>query len=379
MLPRRLLIGLMFLLFSLLMVWPAAAQDTDLPLTATSTDAQGGKLLLSFPDEWAAFADESGFRFSDSAETLNTFDPYTLEGDAFVLEVAYLSASEVNGTEADAVLNQVLDELAAEVDKLTTGAAEPFLDEGLLTTGEAESGAERTAATVSIIVAVRPLGEGYLQLVFYKAQEVLDDDLAVLTEMARSAAYVAPAVLTENNQGEQPSISLDLPQSISSTDASGGVLSVSYPENWVASEAQGTINIADSEETLGTDTPGVGQIFGSILFLPSDLLSGINLSQNATPEEVLRTFVSLLGEGGETSFDLDEPQNLENGDFGGALATGTAEGGGQTLAISLVVVEVEAGFALLIFGSAEGELSQYDTLIRAISNSVTYEPFVTGS
>jgi hypothetical protein len=375
MIPRRLLIGSMLLLFSLLMIWPAAAQDVELPLTATSTDASGGKLLLSFPDEWSVFADERGFRFSNSAETLNPFDPFTLEGDTFVLEVAYLSAAELNGTEADAVLNQVLDELAAEVEKLTTGAAEPFVEDGLLLTGEAES----SAVTLSVIVAVRPLGEGYLRLVFYTPEEALDETLLVLTEMARSATYVPPAALLENNEGEQPAISLDLPQSISSTDASGGVLSVSYPEDWVASEAQGTINIADSEETLGTDVPAAGQVFGSILFLPSDLLSGINLSQNATPDEVLRTFVSLLSEGGQTAFELDDPQNFENGDFGGALVTGTAEGGGQTLAISIVVVELDAGFALLIFGSAEGELAQYDTLIRAISNSVTYEPFVTGS
>ncbi|MEQ8671796.1 MAG: hypothetical protein RLP44_16025 [Aggregatilineales bacterium] len=166
-----------------------------------------------------------------------------------------------------------------------------------------------------------------------------------------------------------------LAQSITSTDAAGGVLTVSYPEGWQAQEFGGSITLGNSAEVFASDAPAIasGQVVGSLLALPTEMLSLLGLGENPTATDVLANMMNTtLTEDPNAQFTVGEPESITVNDKEIVIQTGTATDANGTSDVAFLIVQTGTSFALLSIIAPEGEYATYDAQIRAIAGSVEY-------
>ena len=166
-----------------------------------------------------------------------------------------------------------------------------------------------------------------------------------------------------------------LPQSITSTDSAGGVLTVSYPEGWEAQEFGGSITLGNSAAVFSADAPTIasGQVVGSVLALPREMLTVLGLGENPTATEVLANMMNTtLTEDPEAQYTVGEPESFTVNGKEVVMQTGTATDANGTSDVAFAIINSGTSYVLMSVLAPQGELSNYDTQIRAIAGSVEY-------
>lgn len=98
---------------------------------------------------------------------------------------------------------------------------------------------------------------------------------------------------------------------LSQTHESPTGLSVKYPEGWAASEEQGMIQLATSEDLINAETIGDGQV-GIIVFDPA-MVSAMAGGADS-PADILTAFGQMMGDEG----DFGDVTETKIGDYDGA-------------------------------------------------------------
>lgn len=168
---------------------------------------------------------------------------------------------------------------------------------------------------------------------------------------------------------------VELPQSITSTDDAGGVLTVDYPAGWIAQEFGGSVSIGNDQAVFTSDAQqlNAGQVIGTLLALPSEMLGLLGLGDNPSVTDVLANFMNTtLTEDPEAQFTVGEVDTFTVNGRPAAMQTGTGTDASGTNDVAFVMVEAGAGFVLVSFIAPQGEIANYDAQIRAIAGSAEY-------
>jgi hypothetical protein len=163
--------------------------------------------------------------------------------------------------------------------------------------------------------------------------------------------------------------SVNLSQNISSTDFSGGTVTVSYPEGWAARESSGNVTIGNSEAAL--DAGASGAIPADVVNINVSATPGMAAAAAATsPVEMMTMFSQASG----GMFTLEgEVEELQVGGKAAAYQEGMVSAEGQTAAIALLIIDLGDGiYGQVLGGAAEGQIGQYESQIKAIGGSITY-------
>lgn len=168
---------------------------------------------------------------------------------------------------------------------------------------------------------------------------------------------------------------VDLPQTITTTDDAGGVLTVSYPAGWFAQEFSGSVVVGNDEEVFTSDAAQLpsGQTIGTILALPTAMLGVFGLPENPSTADVLANFMeNTRNEDPDAQFTFGEPQTLTLNGKQAALQSGTGTDANGTSDVVVIVVETGAGFVLVSFTAPENEAANFDAQVRGIAGSVDF-------
>ena len=168
---------------------------------------------------------------------------------------------------------------------------------------------------------------------------------------------------------------VNLSQSITTTDDAGGVLTTSYPEGWFAQEFGGSIGIGNAAAVFTSDAQSIpsGQVVGTVLALPTEMLGLLGLGENPSAVDVLANFMNTtLNEDPDSQYTVGEPQSFTTNGKNAVMQTGTGTDTNGTSDVAFVMVESGAGFILLSFVAPQGEIAGYDAQIRAIAGSADY-------
>jgi hypothetical protein len=168
-----------------------------------------------------------------------------------------------------------------------------------------------------------------------------------------------------------------LSQTVSASSVLTGVITVNFPDQWVARATRGEVHLGNSQAALDTaGDPQSGQIGGTVIAYPLPLLpSHLGIQSATTPTQVLQQFVRGLNvELAERQANFGLPETFSVGERPAAIAQGTITQPGQ--AVNAYVATVDAGEAYVVVllvavgGSTDDQLS----ITRGIAESVIYEP-----
>ncbi len=168
---------------------------------------------------------------------------------------------------------------------------------------------------------------------------------------------------------------VNLSQSVTTTDDAGGVLTANYPEGWFAQEFGGSIGIGNAAAVFTSNAQSIpsGQVVGTVLALPTEMLGLLGLGDNPTAIDVLANFMNTtLNEDPESQYTVGEPEAFTTNNKNAVIQTGTGTDANGTSDVAFVMVESGGGFILLSFVAPQGEIAGYDAQIRAIAGSAEY-------
>lgn len=177
----------------------------------------------------------------------------------------------------------------------------------------------------------------------------------------------------EGESGDTPA----LPQTVSAASVLTGVITVSFPEGWVARAARGEVNLANSQAALDTaGDPQPGQIAGTLMAFPLPLLpSQLGIQPSATATQVLQQFVRSLTSGiSEREARFADAETFTVQERPAAIAQGTITQQGQTVNAYVATVDGGEGYVVLLLVAAGGSTSEQLETARSIAQSVIYEP-----
>jgi hypothetical protein len=359
-----------------------AVAGDPLPLDNTisselSDAAPGFTLSVGYPETWFA-TDE----LSTDAITLANFESFFDDqtdfpvGDQLVAQFEFRtpgrSVSEASGqvTLQDALDYQVetltgtddeagITSTLSEPQSFATAADLP----GLYVTGEITlAEPERTIALDVWIGAVQVEG-GFVLIVFATERGAMAPFEPTILEIARSVRVGLP----EEASGSS------LPETISlETQQIPGTLSVRYPADWVNLAENDSILLANSQTALDQSS--------SNRFEPGQLIVLVSLGEffafDDLPEEspagILARNTPEL-----TDWELDgPPQILDLGGREAAYQTGSyIQNGEATASLMIMVVRLEDGsYAVILAGTAPGEIETYADTVFAIAETVAFTP-----
>jgi len=162
-----------------------------------------------------------------------------------------------------------------------------------------------------------------------------------------------------------------LAQTISTTDAAGGVLSLNYPDSWFAEQFAGAITLSNSDATATSENLVSGQLIGSLLILP---VADIGIEGESSAETVLTTFIEdTVTIAQDAEFVLNDLESFQANGNSAVIQTGTGTDPAGTVDIANIVVDIDGNFVLISFLAPEGEMAQYDATLRALAGAVSYD------
>ena len=197
----------------------------------------------------------------------------------------------------------------------------------------------------------------------------------------RRAAWVLVVILLAGcggiGEARPAETSVPLPQTVSASSVLTGVITVSFPENWVARAARGEVHLGNSQAALdAAGDPQPGQIAGTLMAFPLPLLpSQLGIPSQATPPQVVQQFVrSLTAEITERQTQFGEPQTFTVQERPAAIAQGKITQQGVTVSAYVAAVDGGEGYVILLLVAADGSATEQFAMARAIAGSVIYEP-----
>lgn len=164
-----------------------------------------------------------------------------------------------------------------------------------------------------------------------------------------------------------------LSQSITTSD---GLMTVSYPENWIVQEAAFQLFFANSEDAMNAVTReiGNGQIQGTVNVLTNNSLSVLNLAPGARPRQVLDRFISVTGRESPISISISNRDDFRANGRNAVIATGTANDDGNRYGVIFLLIQVDGGYGFLSFATPENQTGQYVSELRSMAASIQYRP-----
>ncbi|MBN2303729.1 MAG: hypothetical protein JXQ72_04595 [Anaerolineae bacterium] len=148
--------------------------------------------------------------------------------------------------------------------------------------------------------------------------------------------------------------------------SNNGALTISYPEDWVVMEEDGTVFIANAEEVIDEEPLLSGSV-GLYLILP-DFLLMFGMQADTPPADVLATLIEMLSEE-DTTFGDNETLAVGEKEFEMVYAPTTVVGVGEGI---LGAVALEEGTIGLWAMAAEGEWADAEPLILSILETASY-------
>jgi hypothetical protein len=225
------------------------------------------------------------------------------------------------------------------------------------------------------------------------ATTVAEEPTAEATEEAgEEPTEAAMDEATDEATAEATDEAVTLDATFTSED---GSVTFDYPANWVVQEqSPNQFVLASSQEAFDTTTgaPGTGDFLAVIFVNSIDDMP--ELSPGATPAEVVDAFAlslnEILGDEGDAGSETTEEATEEAGDvateeagmFGEPTETTVGDRDAARIEASrddgdAVVYAIDLGddvFAVIVGASASGEMSDFDAVLQAIAETITYTP-----
>ena len=172
---------------------------------------------------------------------------------------------------------------------------------------------------------------------------------------------------TENN-------AVELSQTYTGTDMSGGSVTVNYPEGWFQDgDADAGITFTNVENVDAIASPAdiqSGQMMTMVILAPAETTAMITGTEETTPAALITAFAAFMAEG-EDFPALGEPQDITIDGQTGAIATGENE----DLSLMMLVLPDASGAYVISMGVAKaGESDNLRPTFEAIAGSVEYTP-----
>jgi hypothetical protein len=163
----------------------------------------------------------------------------------------------------------------------------------------------------------------------------------------------------DDNDNGGGSADTDLSQSF---DSSTG-LSVKYPDDWVASDEEGMLQLASSDEVFTADTVEEGQM--GILFFDPTMVSMMGGGEDASPADILGNFSGMMGDEGEFG-DVSE---TKFGDHDGARVNVSDE---NTEGFMAAIQVTDDAITVVTVVTAKDDLDEHEATALDILATVSY-------
>lgn len=197
--------------------------------------------------------------------------------------------------------------------------------------------------------------------------------------MKRSILFVLvmmlfPLILVACDDGGDEEV--NLPEPIILDTTFGQSATVYLPADWPArgSNEENQLIICN-HETCGSDFVGGNQVLGNMFVFGGDALPSVFNADMSAEDAVLLTATGLADALG-AQVDEDDVDTFTLNGKDGASIVFDVQTDVETLEYMIVVVkETEVnGFSIMNMNGAEGEVEQFDAIIRAITASVEFAP-----
>lgn len=187
-------------------------------------------------------------------------------------------------------------------------------------------------------------------------------------------AYITPAdAMQLSDEPMSVTVTLELPESTTvDVPELGGSIFVSYPEGWVTQDQSGAILLGTSEEALAIQDPTqideipTGTVIVNVTIIPAEMAGFMGLAEDATPADVLDTFLSFVSGEGMPEFSDIEEMTIDD-----TLAA-RAVGQDDTVALNLYVLDNGDAFVVGFGATRADEAEEQAETIQAIVASAQF-------
>ncbi len=164
---------------------------------------------------------------------------------------------------------------------------------------------------------------------------------------------------------EPTASSIPTPATIESTDVLGGVLTVTYPQTWSASQTEGNVILGSQPGISPESNVPPGAVAVNVSGIASALAATLVTDGSITPTTLLNAYSNTLSDDIQTGTITE---TTLNGKAAARLAISANEGDSL-----IIAVEHDGAFIVVIGVTAKGELAQQEAAIVAIAEQATYD------
>lgn len=150
---------------------------------------------------------------------------------------------------------------------------------------------------------------------------------------------------------------------LSQTFDSATGLSVKYPEGWAASDEEGMLQLATSEEVFAADSVEEGQM--GIIFFDPAMVSMMGGGEGGSPADILTSFSEGMGDEGEFG-DVSE---IKFGDHDGARVNVSDE---NTEGFMAAIQVTDDDIVIATVVTAKDDLDEHESTALDILGTVSY-------
>lgn len=166
-----------------------------------------------------------------------------------------------------------------------------------------------------------------------------------------------------------------LENNITALDDTGNVLTVAYPEDWIAIESGGQVQLGSSSAMVADfilQRPyGESGTAGIIGAFPRDFLLALSLPLDVAPIDLVTTLQNtLFADSDDIAFD--DPLPITLNEIDGALLRGVRALDDSIQSVLFMVLSYPDSLVFINFSAPQGELEAYEETIFTIAITTTY-------